>query len=42
MQKSIQRYLLTATFAMSLLSLFLGHPVNAFADSSDVDNLSFI
>ena len=42
MQKSIQRYLLTAIFAMSLLSLFLGHPVNAFADSSDVDNLSFI
>ena len=42
MQKIIQRYLLTAIFAMSLLSLFLGHPVNAFADSSDVDNLSFI
>ena len=42
MQKSIQRYLLTAIFAMSLLSLFLGHPVNAFADSSDVDSLSFI
>lgn len=42
MQKSIQRYLLTAIFAMSLFSLFLGHPVNAFADSSDVDNLSFI
>ncbi|MEQ3088047.1 N-acetylmuramoyl-L-alanine amidase, partial [Collinsella sp. CLA-JM-H32] len=42
MQKSIQRYLLTTIFAMSFLSLFLGHPVNAFADSSDVDNLSFI
>ena len=42
MQKSIQRYLLTAIFAMSFLSLFLGHSVNAFADSSDVDNLSFI
>ena len=42
MQKVIQHYLLTAIFVASLLSLFLALPVNAFADSSDVDNLSFI
>ena len=42
MQKVIQHYLLTAIFVASLLSLFLVLPVNAFADSSDVDNLSFI
>ena len=42
MQKGIQHYLLTAIFVASLLSLFLVLPVNAFADSSDVDNLSFI
>ena len=42
MQKSIQHYLLTAIFAVSLIFLFITHPVNAFADSSDINNLSFI
>ena len=42
MQKSIQHYLLTAIFAVSLIFLFIIHPVNAFADSSDINNLSFI
>ena len=42
MQKSIQHYLLTAIFVVSLLSLFITHPVNAFADSSDTNTLSFV
>ena len=42
MQKSIQHYLLTAIFVLSLLSLFITHPVNAFADSSDTNTLSFV
>ena len=42
MQKSIQHYLLTAIFVVSLLSLFITHPVSAFADSSDTNTLSFV
>ena len=42
MHKSIQHYLLTAIFVVSLLSLFITHPVNAFADSSDTNTLSFV
>ena len=42
MQKSIKHYLLTAIFVVSLLSLFITHPVNAFADSSDTNTLSFV
>ena len=42
MTKRIQCYLLTVIAAASILALFLICPVYAFADSPEVDNLSFI